>query len=213
MTRRRDEVWFSRMLSYNNALKFSLVVCLVLIMLLMAFVYGLWRKGREVYVFDSTTGRTYGVRARLGQGEIDLQMQVRSEAFITDFLNHDHTSIEKARFEAYSRMSPRLRARYGKDLGNPETIKKAIAEKTVSDLTFETPTRIIERAHPSYRTFIHVKRKVTSASGRFFEDEFYYTLDLLKRNPTREFPDGIFVTGVREIGDEKTLSEILNQIQ
>jgi hypothetical protein len=211
---RSDLPWFAGLLKENQAYKMALLVFLLSNMALCGILFYELRKGKEVYAFDSSTGRTYAT-GRISQRHVDNMVLFATRTFSTDFLNYDYLTIEQARLSAFRRFSPALRQKFKDELSAEDPIKTAIAGKTRYELVFLTEPALIMRAHPNYRVFTKVKRVIHFSDGKASESEHNLRLTWKMLESTPDRPDGLYLTDVERISpdDKETLNAILNQIQ
>lgn len=211
---RSDLPWFAGLLRENQAYKMALMVFLVSNLALCGILYKELRKGKEIYAFDSSTGRTYAT-GRIGQRQVDNMVLYATRTFAADFLNYDHLTIEQARLAAFRRLSPPLRQKFKDELSAEDPIKEAISGKARYELVFQTEPALIARAHPNYRVFTKVKRIIRFADGKTSESEHNLRITWKMMESTPDRPDGLYVTDLERISpnDRETLNAILNQIQ
>lgn len=211
---RSDLPWFAGLLKENQAYKMALLVFLLSNLALCGILFRELRKGKEVYAFDSSTGRTY-VTGRIGQRHVDNMVLYATKTFSTDFLNYDYLTIEQARVSAFRRLSPALRQKFKDELSAEDPIKEAISGKAHYELSFQTEPALISRAHPNYRVFTKVKRIIRFSDGRTSESEHNLRITWKMMESTSDRPDGLYVTDLERISpnDKETLNAILNQIQ
>ncbi len=211
---RTDLPWFAGLLKENQAYKLALAVFLISNLCLVGMLFWEIKKGKEVYAFDSSSGRTY-VTGRITPKHFENMVLYATKTFTTDFLNYDYLYLEQARLSAFRRLSPALRQKFKEQLSAEDPIKEAISGKTKYELSFLTEPALIARAHPNYRTFCKVKRTIHFADGKNSESEhnLRITWKMLESTPDR--PDGLYVTDIERISpnDKETLNAILNQIQ
>lgn len=211
---RMDLPWFAGLLKENQAYKMALVVFCLSNLALAGLLYWQLQKEKEVYAFDSSTGRTYQV-GRLTPKHVDNMVLFATRTFATDFLNYDHLYIEQARLSAFRRLSPALRQKFKEELSAEEPIKDAISGKSRYELAFVTEPALITRSHPNYRAFCKVKRTIRYADGKVSDSEHNLRITWKMMESTPDRPDGLYVTNIERISadDRETLNSILNQIK
>jgi hypothetical protein len=211
---RLDLPWFAGILKENQAYKIALVVFCLSNLALAGMLYWQLQKSKEVYAFDSSSGRTYAV-GRLTPRHVDNMVLYATKTFTADFLNYDHLYIEQARLAAFRRLSPALQQKFKEELSAEEPIKDAIAGKCRYDMVFVTEPALIARSHPNYRAFCKVKRTIRYADGKVSDSEHNLRITWKMMESTPDRPDGLFVTNIERISadDKETLNSILNQIK
>jgi hypothetical protein len=211
---RTDLPWFAGLLKENQAYKWALLVFTLSNLALAGMLWMELRKEKEIYAFDSGTGRTYAT-GRITARHVDNMVLNAAGQFVSDFLNYDHLLIEQARLAAFRRLSPALRQKFKDQLSAEEPIKDAISGKAKYELEFLNEPALIVRAHPNYRTFCKVNRIIRFADGRTSESEHNLRISWKMLESTPDRPDGLYVTDIERISaDEKeTLNAILNQIK
>jgi hypothetical protein len=195
---RMDLPWFAGILKENQAYKIALVVFCLSNLALAGLLYWQLHKEKEVYAFDSSSGRTYAV-GRLTPRHVDNMVLYATKTFASDFLNYDHLFIEQARLTAFRRLSPALQQKFKDELSAEEPIKDAIAGKCRYELQFVTEPALIARSHPNYRTFCKVKRTIRYLDGKVSDSEhnLRITWKMMESMPDR--PDGLFVTNIERM--------------
>jgi hypothetical protein len=214
-TRHRSDLpWFAGLLKENQAYKMALLVFLISNLALCALLFREMKRGKEIYAFDSSTGRTYQT-GKISQRHVDNMVLFATKTFSSDFLNYDYLTIEQARLASFRRLSPPLQQKFKDELSSEEPIKEAIAGKARYELQFLTEPALIARAHPNYRVFTKVKRIIRFADGRTSESEHNLRITWKMMESTPDRPDGLYVTDLERISpnDKETLNAILNQIQ
>lgn len=211
---RTDLPWFAGLLKENQAYKMALLVFLISNLALIGFLFWQMQKGKEIYAFDASTGRTY-VTGKINQRHVDNMVLYATKTFVSDFLNFDYLYIEQARLAAFHRLSPALRQKFKDELSAEDPIKEAIAGKAHYDLSFEIEPALITRSHPNYRVFCKVKRQIHFADGKASETEHNLRLTWKMVESTPDRPDGLYLTDLERISpeDKETLNAILNQIK
>ena len=211
---RTDLPWFAGLLKENQAYKMALLVFLISNLSLAGILFWQMKKGKEIYAFDSSTGRTY-ITGQIGQRHVDNMVLFATKTFVSDFLNYDGLTIEQARLAAFRRLSPALRQKFKEEISAEAPIKDAISGKAHYTLTFEIEPALITRAHPNYRVFCKVKRLIRFESGKISETEHDLRLTWKMMESTPDRPDGLYLTDLERISpeDKETLNAILNQIK
>lgn len=213
-THRTDLPWFAGILKENQAYKMALLVFLISNLSLCGILFWELRKGKEVYAFDASSGRTY-MTGRITERHVDNMVLYATKTFATDFLSYDYLTIEQARLSAFRRLSPALRQKFKDELSSESGIKESISGKSKYELTFVTEPALIQRAHPNYRVFTRVKRLIRFADGKTSESEHNLRITWKMMESTPDRPDGLYVTDLERINpnDTQTLSTILNEIK
>ncbi len=210
---RQDRGWFAGLLFENQAWKFTTLLLGAGFLAMGALVYWDVRRPKEIFVVDSSTGRTY-TTGRLTNNHIENMLLYATKTFTNDFLNYDHLYIEQGRLAAFKRMSPALQIKFKENLSAEGAIKDAISNRTKFELDFVTEPSVIFRSHPEYRTFTKVRRIITFPDGKATSTEFNLRISWTMRESTADRPDGLYVTDIELIdpNDKKSLDAILNQI-
>ncbi|HLP40305.1 MAG TPA: VirB8/TrbF family protein [Fibrobacteria bacterium] len=209
--KRNDEVWYASLLRENQFYKYVLAVLFLVILVLAGTAFLLFNKKQPIYVFDSSTGRTYATQ-RITGAMWDNLLIAASRDFISDFLSYDHLYIERARARAYGRMTPVAQKKYKETFANPQLLMNVVKAHKTSSVRFIQEPRVILRAGQEFRTFLMVEVTVNNPDGTQSTQASNWKISWLALGSTPDRPDGLWVSDLEPVGT-KELNDILNQIQ